>query len=75
MKLGELKAAIRKHVGAPKIYVQVGGVMRAELEVVKGVLLEQLDLAFPGGKACETGLRLCENGFVGKEDNWPVDQP
>lgn len=75
MKLGELKATIRAHAGAPKIYVQIGGVMRAELDVSKGVLLEQLDMAFPGGKATETGLVLLESGFLGKEPSWPTAAP
>lgn len=66
MKLGALKAAIRqaKNVG---VYVEVGGVAKLLLLAQKGSMLEQLDEAFPGGKAQETGLYLREDGFLMKE--------
>ncbi|RWE37461.1 hypothetical protein [Mesorhizobium sp.] len=58
MKLGELRAAIRKTKGAPFMDVAAIGPSGATLRLVlqKTPLLEELDRAFPGGKAAETGM-------------------
>lgn len=68
MKLGELKGAIRKLQGAPKIRLNLKTGQQLECELIKGVFLEQLDQAFPGGKAVETMLTLEADGFIGKEE-------
>lgn len=58
MKLGELRAAIRKTKGAPFMDVAAIGPSGVTLRLVlqKTPLLEELDRAYPGGKAAETGM-------------------
>lgn len=60
MKLGELKALIRKTKGNPTIAVPFGN-RAMSFQVMKGPLLEELDRAYPGGKAIETGLSFDED--------------
>jgi hypothetical protein len=58
MKLGELRAAIRKSKAAPAIQASIGGSPAMLLLLQKGSILNALELAFPGGKAVETGLEF-----------------
>lgn len=58
MKLGELRAAIRKSKAAPAIQASIGGSPTMLLLLQKGSILDALELAFPGGKAVETGLEF-----------------
>lgn len=73
MKLGPLKAAIRAAAN-PRVYVQVGGIIRIAPVMQKGSLLEELDAAFPQGKAQETGLWVSEEGFLMREGDRPQTQ-
>lgn len=62
MKLGQLKAAIRASKGNPPSVVAsltLGGPLLT-LALQKTALLEELDRAYPGGKAVETGLQFSE---------------
>ena len=59
MKLGELRGMIRKTKGAPLIITTLGGVTMT-LSLMKTPLLEELERAFPGGKAAETNLNFDE---------------
>ena len=58
MKLGELRAAIRKSKAAPSIQASIGGSAVMLLLLQKGAILDALEMAFPGGKAVETGLEF-----------------
>ncbi len=60
MKLGELRAAIRKSKAAPAIKASIGGSPVMLLLLQKGAVLDALETAFPGGKAVETGLEFDE---------------
>lgn len=70
MKLGALKADIR---AAPKVRVwfNLANKYPIKVPVEKGELLAQLDLAFPGGKAVETGLCLNGEGFLCPDSDVP----
>lgn len=70
MKLGELKALIRKTKGNPSINV-VFGARQMNFQIMKGPLLDQLDAAFPGGKAVETHLRFDEDSNILIEEGKP----
>jgi hypothetical protein len=63
MKLGSLKAAIRDLKVAPKVVIGLGDAV-VDIYAQKAPLLTELDRAFPGGKAVETGLQLDENGYL-----------
>lgn len=57
MKLGELRAAIRAAKGNPTLQVTLpGSTTKIKLGVMKMILLQQLELAYPLGKMQETGL-------------------
>lgn len=60
MKLGELRAAIRKSKLAPSVEVSIAGSPLMRLLLQKGSVLGELDTAFPGGKPTETGLNFDE---------------
>ena len=65
MKLGALKAAI-KAGSNPTINFRIGETILS-IAVQKGSLLEQLDEAFPDGKATETGVCLTAEGHLTRE--------
>lgn len=57
MKRGELAAAIRTAKGNPLMQVTLpGSAVPINLGIMKMMLLEQLDVAFPESKVQETGL-------------------
>lgn len=60
MKLGELRSAIRKTKGNPIVKVPLVGGTIFTLTLQKTPLLEELERAYPGGKAVETGLSFVE---------------
>jgi hypothetical protein len=75
MKLGTLKAAIRATKGNPVIETRLwsdGPMMSLALQ--KAVLLEQLDAAYPGGKAVETDLIFDEASGILRPDGGVVAQ-
>lgn len=59
MELGKLRAAIRKTKGNPKATVLFAG-KPMSFALMKGPLLEELEVQFPGGKTIETGISLNE---------------
>ena len=59
MELGKLRAAIRKMKGNPKATVLFAG-KPMSFALMKGPLLEELEVQFPGGKTIETGISLNE---------------
>lgn len=64
MKLGALKSAIRDNEGAPRAWMNMPGADCAvDVALVKTVLLERLDEAYPGGRSVETGLEFV-NGIL-----------
>lgn len=64
MKLGQLKAAIRGTKGNPYIETALTeGGPKIRLFLQKSSLLEELEVAYPGGKAVETGL-LFNDGLI-----------
>lgn len=65
MILRKLNGAIRAHEGAPRIYVNVGGIVPLHVGVQKTSLLDELAKAFPDGG--ETGLWLSSQGWLMKE--------
>lgn len=71
MKLGELRAAIRKQDGNPFIRVRLGPeVPFINFVLQKKPLYEALDAAYPEGKGQETGLTLdASNGMMTAEVN------
>ena len=69
MKLGNLKAAIRATKGNPIIETRLftdGPTLSLALQ--KTALLEELDRAYPGGKAVETDLTFDEKTCVLSSD-------
>lgn len=56
MKLGELKANIRKTKGSPLLRIALTPGAVGTVALLKSPLLEALDAMYPGGKAVETGL-------------------
>ncbi|UUV43527.1 hypothetical protein RCJOLI_56 [Rhodobacter phage RcJoli] len=69
MKLGNLKAAIRATKGNPVIKTKLfadGPTLTLALQ--KTALLEELDRAYPGGKAVETDLTFDEKTCVLSSD-------
>lgn len=56
MKLGELKANIRKTKGSPLLSIALTPGAVGTVALLKSPLLEALDAMYPGGKAVETGL-------------------
>ena len=69
MKLGNLKAAIRATKGNPVIETKLfsdGPTLTLALQ--KTALLEELDRAYPGGKAVETDLTFDEKTCVLSSD-------
>ena len=71
MKLGELRGMIRKTKGAPLIITTLGGVTMT-LSLMKTPLLEELERAFPGGKAAETNLNFDEATGVISDGSTPL---
>lgn len=64
MRLGELKAAIRKTKGNPQMVVNLGG-QNITVGLMKTPLLDALDGAFPAGKTTETGITFdTETGLL-----------
>lgn len=75
MRLGSLKAAIRATKGNPVIQTRLwsdGPMMTLALQ--KAVLLEELDAAYPGGKAVETDLIFDEKTGILRPDGGAVGQ-
>jgi hypothetical protein len=76
VKLGALKSAIRDNEGPPRAWMNMPGTDCAvDVALVKSVLLERLDEAYPGGRSQETGLELV-NGMlkrVGDTIEFPED--
>lgn len=70
MKLGALKTTIREGSN-PRIrfalYPPGREPVEVEVALQKGSILEQLDLAFPEGRAQETGLHINPDGFLTSE--------
>lgn len=60
MKLGELRGLIRKTKGNPILKTAALGGVAMTLPLQKSPLLDELERAFPGGKAVETGLTFDE---------------
>ena len=71
MKLGELRGMIRKTKGNPSIVTTLGGVTMT-LSLMKTPLLEELERAFPGGKAAETNLNFNEATGVISDGSTPL---
>lgn len=79
MKLGELRVAIRAVKGNPMMQVTLpGSAQPIKLGIMKMILLDQLELAFPVSKMQETGLAfdaetmmLSFEGAVAKPDPHP----
>lgn len=63
MLLGNLRGQIRKTKGNPTITTVIAG-KPMTLGLVKGILLEELERAFPGGKSEETGIEFDEENNV-----------
>lgn len=61
MQLGNLRGAIRKAKGNPVVTVNFAG-QPMRFVLMKGPLLDELERAFPGGKAVETGIALNYDG-------------
>ncbi|WP_191569172.1 hypothetical protein [Paracoccus yeei] len=61
MQLGNLRGAIRKAKGNPVVTVNFAG-QPMRFVLMKGPVLEELERAFPGGKAVETGIGLKYDG-------------
>lgn len=63
MKLGELRAAIRKTKGNPhiNIYPWPGTDKGLRIVAQKTELLKELERVYPGGKSTETGMEFVEN--------------
>ena len=76
MKLGNLKAAIRATKGNPIIETRLfsdGPILSLALQ--KTALLEELDRAYPGGKAVETDLNFDEKtGILGADGGMAAQQ-
>lgn len=66
MKLGELKRAIIKMEGAPRIFVALPDT-GVGLHLQKTPLIAELTATFSEGKNQETGLWLRDDGFIMKE--------
>lgn len=64
MKLGELRAALRKTKGNPTVVVELVPGKRFDLIIQKTPFFEELDKHFPGGKAVETGLSFDETSGI-----------
>lgn len=65
MKLGELRVAIRAAKGNPMMQVTLpGSAQPIKLGIMKMILLDQLELAFPVSKMQETGLSFDEASMM-----------